>query len=236
VRPARSRRPRPWWPCTCCGAYDLLGRIEARRGNLEKAEEYLFKAKEIEPRWRDPYQMIGALYLQAGQVDVAIGKFEKALQESPEVIGNAYVLGMLHQQRGENDEARKMYDYVLERDENFVPALNNLAYLLADTSQDPADLKRALQLALKASGSVSAATLDTLGWVYHKTGNQEMALATLQRAMELKNDDPTILYHLAVTQADLGTKDQARALAEQLVAWPEDVPEKAQAQQLLDSL
>ncbi len=218
------------------GAYDLMGRVEAARGNLEKAEEYFFKAKEVEPRWRDPYQMVGAIYLQAGKVDVAIEKFERALKESPEVVGNAYVLGMLYHDRGDFDRAAEMYEYVIERDRNFLPAVNNLAYLYADTATDKDKLNRALALALRAAGRSSSATLDTLGWVYFKTGNNEMALSTLFRAQDMNNEDPTILFHLATVHAAMGSNDQARMLAEKVAALDEDVPEKEQAQELLKTL
>lgn len=218
------------------GAYDLMGRVEAARGNLQKAEAHFFKAKEIEPRWRDPYQMVGAMYLRAGKTEVAIEKFKQALKESPEVIGNAYVLGMLYQENGDNDAAAGMYEYALERDKNFLPAVNNLAYLYADSYTDADKLNRALELALRAAGRSSAATLDTLGWVYFKTGNNTMALSTLLRAMEMDNEDPVIMLHLATVHAAMGANDQARPLAEKVAAWEEEVPEKAEAAELLKTL
>lgn len=218
------------------GAYDLKARVMAAQGKLAEAEALFFKAKEVEPRWRDPYQVIGAMYLQAGKPEVAIQKFEEALKDSPDNIGNAYVLGMLHQKEGDLDAAVKMYEYVLERDKNFLPAVNNLAYLYADSYTDKEKLNRALGLALQAAGRASAATLDTLGWVYFKTGNNTMALTTLLRAMEMNNADPVIILHLAQVHAAMGAVDQARPLAERVATWETDVPEKKQAEELLKTL
>lgn len=218
------------------GAYDLKARVEAARGKLAKAEALFFKAKEIEPRWRDPYQMVGAMYLRAGKPEVAVQKFKQALKESPENIGNAYVLGMLYQEQGKIEEAAEMYEYVLERDMNFLPAVNNLAYLYADSYTEKDKLNRALSLALRAAGRSSSATLDTLGWVYFKTGNSSMALSTLLRAMEMDNEDPVIILHLAQVHAAMGAVDQARSLAEKVVDFGDDVPEKKKAEELLKSL
>ena len=43
------------------------------------------------------------------------------------------------------------------------------------------------------------AIIDSLGWVYYKKGNYQLALAELLKANELVPDDPTIAEHIGDT-------------------------------------
>ncbi|MBU1611362.1 MAG: tetratricopeptide repeat protein [Proteobacteria bacterium] len=195
------------------GAYQLLGRVEARRSNFDQAEAYYLAGADAAPEF-NAYQHIGTMYLAAGKIDEAKARFRKALTQNPKDTGSNYVMGMLLQQENDTAGAEKMYSQVLEENPKFVPALNNLAYLYAETSTDPAKLEKALDLALQASAGGASEALDTLGWVYHKMNNNQMALSTLMQALETKDDDPAVLVHLAIVHVDLGHKDQAKDYAE----------------------
>ena len=73
--------------------------------------------------------------------------------------------------------------------------LNYLGYMLADrgTRLDEAlgYIRRAVAL-----DPQNGAYLDSLGWVYYKMGNYELAEENLRRASERMGDDPTIHDHL----------------------------------------
>jgi predicted Zn-dependent protease len=52
--------------------------------------------------------------------------------------------------------------------------------------------------------------LDTLGWLYHRMGNREMAAEALRKAFEKQPDNPTIGLHYASVLAEGGARKQAR--------------------------
>lgn len=217
------------------GAYQLMARIEAARGNFTKAEEYFLAGAAVVPEF-NAYQRIGGMYLAAGKADLAEARFAESLKQNPDDVGSAFVLGMLMQGQNNLAGAEEMYLKVLDGNPAFVPAQNNLAYLYAESTTDPAKLEVALDLALKAAGNGSPEALDTLGWVYHKSGNQQMAMATLMQAMEKKDDDATILYHLAEVHKALGNVDQAKGYAGRVLELKPDKDTEGRAKALLDSM
>lgn len=217
------------------GAYQLMARIEAARGDFAKAETYFLSGADAAPGF-NPYPRIGGMYLAAGQADTAEARFREALEKNPEDAGSAFVLGMLLQDQGEFQEAEQLYRMVLDQKPDFVPAQNNLAYLYAEHSTDPAQLQTALELALQAAGRGAPEALDTLGWVYHKSGNQQQALSTLMRALDMKQDDPAVLYHLAEVHQALGNAEQAQGYARRVLEVQPDGDFAARARTLLEGL
>jgi tetratricopeptide (TPR) repeat protein len=97
----------------------------------------------------------------------------------------------------------------LKVDPNNVFALNNLAFLLAETGHD---LDEALQMALSAQRLIknSSAVADTLGWVYLKKGLTGSALQVFQNNVRNDPKNPTYRYHLAAALLASGDKLRAK--------------------------
>ena len=120
------------------------------------------------------------------------------------------MLGMILEQQGKVDAAMKRYEDVLAIDSRAGTAANNLAWILADRGQD---LDRALQLA-QIAVAVAPETpqiIDTLGWVYYRRNQPELAIPLFQRCI---NKSPTIAeyhYHLGLAQLKTGAAVEGRA-------------------------
>ncbi len=71
--------------------------------------------------------------------------------------------------QGDKLQAQELYKQILEKNENYAPALNNLAYLYLEVY---ADHKEALQLAIKAfrNSPSDPGIMDTLGYALLKNG------------------------------------------------------------------
>ena len=215
---------------------DLAGRVEALLGGRDKAEQLFLKAMEAAPKWVTPYYHLAALSLQDGRADRGIQAYEQALAQNPDSLRTLLILAILYQETGRTAQAEESYKRILARQPNFLPAANNLAYLYAETSRDPAVLDQALALAVKAAKENSPHSLDTLGWVYFRQGNKDMALDMLGRAWaaDLGNED--IGFHLATVQADLGDRGKAKAVLDEVVRKQGEARLKKQTRELLAGL
>ena len=106
-------------------------------------------------------------------------------------------------------KARDAYEKLLSINPNFVPALNNLAYLYTERLND---LDKAYELARKARDlqGEDAAIGDTFGWVLYKRGDYQQALTILQESAEKAADNPEIQFHLGMTAYMMGQTDLAK--------------------------
>jgi len=101
---------------------------------------------------------------------------------------------------GDNIQASTMYEQVIMRRPDYVPALNNLAWVLRENN-----LKRALELSEQALTLApdDASVLDTHGWLLHLNGKHQLALGHLERALEKKPESQEIRQHLNAVKSVL---------------------------------
>jgi Tfp pilus assembly protein PilF len=122
-------------------------------------------------------------------------------------------LGLCYWLAGNADRAVEELEKVLEANPNYLPACNNLGFILADTKRD---LKRAVALLEKAVDGEPAnpVYMDSLGWAYFKQGRLDDAERTIRRALLFPSDFPektlaTAHYHLAMVYEARGMKAEA---------------------------
>ncbi|HKD09828.1 MAG TPA: tetratricopeptide repeat protein [Bryobacteraceae bacterium] len=110
------------------------------------------------------------------------------------------------------DEAKARYRRILETDPNNANALNDLAFLMADSGED---LSGALALAQRAGQfaaepALKASVTDTLGWIYLKKQMYDAAVQTLEPLVRANPRNPTYLYHLGSAYYAKGDLEAAR--------------------------
>jgi Flp pilus assembly protein TadD len=95
-------------------------------------------------------------------------------------------------------------------------ALNYLGYSYAEKGihLDEAYSLVKKALALKPDNGY---IMDSLGWVYFKSGKYEEALKVLLKAAETVKNDPVVLEHLGDVYDKLGQKEKAR------VSWGKSI-------------
>jgi tetratricopeptide (TPR) repeat protein len=218
--------------------HDLLARVELLRGDYGAAEKALTEATRLDPKWLPAYYRIGQLYLRTGRVPEGIAKFKEAAEKNPDSLQTAFILGILYQQNNDSANARRTYQEILNKNPDFSPAANNLAYMMAEASSDPLELKSALDLAERAvkGDEPSAVALDTLGWIYFKTGKTDQALKYLNEARDKDGDNPTVVYHLATVLSETDRPFEAEGMLNRAVQAERPFPEKDQAVILLEKL
>jgi tetratricopeptide (TPR) repeat protein len=131
-------------------------------------------------------------------------------------------------------EAKQAYEDALKLDPNNGVAMNNLAFLMADSG---GDLDLALKYAQRAKQMMPAVpeVSDTLGMIYLRKNLSDNAIDIFQDLVA-KNDRATFRYHLGMAFSQKG--DKPRAL-EQLHRALQENPsreEKQQIEQLMNRL
>jgi Tfp pilus assembly protein PilF len=115
---------------------------------------------------------------------------------------------------GELDKARDRYEQLVRDYPSDGHCLNNLAWLVV--KDDPA---RSLILAQRAvkSDPGSPDFLDTLGSMQMNRSDNKGAVVSLQKAHDLRPDDPEISYHLALAFEASGEGAKSQAILQGLV-------------------
>ena len=119
------------------------------------------------------------------------------------------ILALVYDRMKDYPKARDAYEKLLSTQPNFVPALNNLAYLYTERLND---LDKAYDLARKAHElqGQDASIGDTFGWILYKRGDYQQALPILQESAGKAADNPEIQFHLGMTAYMMGQTDLAR--------------------------
>jgi tetratricopeptide (TPR) repeat protein len=140
----------------------------------------------------------------------------------------------VYEMTGKKKEAINNYRAILEKSENYVPALNNLAYAYVEGSGSK---EEALKLALKAYTAApnNGAVMDTLGYVLLKNGKKDDAKRLLERAVTLLPENPSVHYHLALAYRETGEKEKAKGHLAKAIE-KKDFPEYEKATKLLQEL
>jgi uncharacterized protein (TIGR03790 family) len=180
---------KPVDPATELPALFSARRLSSARATLgELSTEALTAALQAEARLarRD----------QAGGMEA----LQRATTLAPGVAGLQLQLGILLDQAGQYDGALERYRRVLALQPNSVIALNNLAYGLAVRKDLPADAhplaKRAVALA-----PTDPTVIDTLAWIEHLLGNDDVASKLLTEALRRGSRNAEIHFHAAVVYA-----------------------------------
>ncbi len=145
--------------------------------------------------------------LRAGDAADAEALVRQVLVADPQNTAARLLLGAAQQTQGKYADAAESYRSVLNANPSQVPALFNLAIVLADHLGKP---EEALHLAEKARelAPESAAVDDMFGWVLHRRGMESLALIHLSDAVA--SGCLRAWYHLALVRHHAGDPAGAR--------------------------
>jgi len=191
-----------------------LGTALARKGRLAEASSHYEKAVKLRPDYGDPYFNLGSVLFQQGRTDEAIAQWQKALATQPNDAGFHTALGGAFFKKGLHKNAIAEYEHATRIFPRDFVARNNLAWLLATSSDSSLrDGKRAIELAeqtVQLSNGKDPNYLRTLAAAYSEAGRFSEAIAVAQRAAAL-----------ATIQ---GKTDVADRLKKDLVSYQEQAP------------
>ncbi len=194
-------------------------RVYMAQRDFARAETTLRKVLAADSTNLETYGMLGQLYLMQDKTDAALKEFDTLSKQQPNAVGPHTVVAMLLQSKGRLQEAQQRYERVIQIDRQAPVAANNLAWLYAEGA---GNLDVALQLAQTARLRLpnAPAVADTLGWVYFKKQQYDLAIRELSEAAAGDPDNPEYQYHLGAAYAAKGDIAKARVALEKAVARP----------------
>ncbi|HEU4889753.1 MAG TPA: tetratricopeptide repeat protein [Thermoanaerobaculia bacterium] len=169
-------------------------------GQKEKAGELAAAQAKIGSR-----NLIAAseAYIQAGDFPSAVALLQSAVAAKPEDVDLKFQLGSVQERAGDRKASETVFLQVLEKNPEHAPSLNYLGYMWAENG---VNLERAQEMLIRAVGQDpdNGAYVDSLGWVYFRLGQLDLAEKYLTDAARLLPRDPTVHEHLGDVLAKRG--------------------------------
>ncbi|MCP4567500.1 MAG: tetratricopeptide repeat protein [FCB group bacterium] len=192
--------------------YFYRGRVAIEQKRFDDALGLFLTVTEKEKPFVDGWLNRGFVYRAMDSLDRAIEVQKQGLEyceDDKNRVRLLFSIGATQEQNGQFHEAVATFQKLIDLDRDNAPALNYLAYTLADRGEQ---LTYALELIERAIALApdNGAYIDSYAWVHFKLGNVEMALDQLKKAVTLMDSDPVIFEHLGDVYKAMGNDTEAR--------------------------
>src|ERR1051326_6597149 len=183
----------------------------------------------------DLYLRIGETYRRKGDLNAAVQALTQARETLPENIVVLSTLALVLDGAGRRPEAKTVYEATLKLDPNNAVALNNLAFLLAESG---GDLDEALTKAQRAKQLLPNLyeISDTLGWIYLKKNLSDQAIDVFKDLVIKQPNHSTYHYHLGMAYSQKGDKSRAIEQLKEALKYNPAKEEKDSIQRLITKL
>lgn len=190
----------------------ILAQFAMASKNYDVAIQQLKALAAADPKSTDVALTLASAQAAKGNFSEAISDLKTALALDPKSTAARFQLAQTLYTNGQLNEAKAAYRQVLTVQPNHANALNDLAYLMADSGDN---LDEALSLAQRGLQSSPAAGLrtslsDTLGWIYLKKNMNDNAVQTFQSLVRNNPGSMTYRYHLGAALYQKGDQQRAR--------------------------
>jgi len=217
--------------------YAIRAKLFLQLGEFVAARDDAERALRLDPSTLDEsYDIMTIAYLNDGNLPRLVEAMEAKGEERGLSADRMGLLGRLNLAVGKIDRAVELYNGAINAGSELLFVKNDLAYLLASLG---GDLDRALSLAQAAAEAPGSdlSTVDTLGYVYLKRGQPDVAVWQFrQAANDADPPVPGFFHHLGLALFQLGKNDQAREALEKALSLDPNFDEAEQARQLLGQL
>jgi protein O-mannosyl-transferase len=184
----RSRNAQAHYNLGAALIHNNLGNALARKQLPDDAIAHFQQAVKLRPDYADAYYNFGSVLFQHGRISEAITQWQKALAIQPRDAEVHKSLGSAFRKEGRLKEAIVEYQQALEIAPQDTTALNNLAWILAATSdaslRDGAKAVELAQQAVQLSNGGDPNFLRTLAAAYAENSRFSEAIAAAEQAMQ----------------------------------------------------
>ncbi len=161
------------------------------------------------PKSAQVWQRLAETYRRSNNNQSALDSLKKAQEIAPADPNPVVQMAMIYENIGQRGTARPLYQQVLRLQPENPVALNNLAYMMADSGQD---LDQALTMAQKAKQQMpkDINVADTMGWIFIKKNLNDSAIGIYKDLVGQEPNRPAFRYHFAVALSQKGDKVGAK--------------------------
>ena len=186
-----------------------LAKIYFRAGKYNESSAQYQSLIDKNPKVADLYVRLGEAKSNGKDLNGAIEAFKKAREIEPTNYLPVLELALLYNRAGRDEDARKTYEEVIKLQPDNVEALNNLAYIKADSG---IDLDQALAYAQRAQQKRpnDPNVVDTLALIYIRKNLTDDSVRMLRELVSKNPDNPIFHLHLALALYQKGDRPEAK--------------------------
>ena len=188
-------------------AWIYMGIAYGKLGQMDKVQEVLQMAIQINPEDADIWHNIGSAYSQLGMVPEAVGAYQKSLSinpNNPEAWGN---LGAAYHKTGQISKAVEAYQQALRIDPEFAGGWNDLGTIALMAGQTSLAIE-AYHEALRIDPCFSKAWAG-LGNAHDVDGQISKAIEAYQQALRIDPEYADVWYNIGIVYKVSGQTDNA---------------------------
>jgi tetratricopeptide (TPR) repeat protein len=216
-----------------------IGNTAVRAGKFDMAIETFNKVLaglDKNPKARgDVYLRIGETYRLKGDFNSAVQALQKARENVPDSIMVLSTLALVLDFAGRRPEAKQVYEATVKLDPNNAVALNNYAFLIAETGGDLDDALSKAQRAKQLLPNLNEIS-DTLGWIYLKKSMYDTAIDVFKDLVIKQPNHSTFHFHLGMAYSQKGDRSKAVEQLKEALKYNPAKEEKDRIQQLITKL
>jgi putative PEP-CTERM system TPR-repeat lipoprotein len=211
-------------------SYDQAMRLAQMRGDYEAALAAAQKTRQLAPEDSQYVVKLAVAMWRVENTEGAFNELENWMASHPNDQLVDYNLANFYMLAKRDKEAIDAFTRVLQRNNEHLLGLNNLAWLLREKEPE-----KALELAERAFAldPEAAPIQDTLAVILMETpGEEERAIALLRKATSTAPNRTDFQYHLALALSKNGDNRLAHRVLSTMLRANEDFPEKSDAEAL----
>jgi tetratricopeptide (TPR) repeat protein len=161
----------------------------------DEAKAFIEESIKMNPGKSAFYVLASSMDEEKGNIKSAVSKLEEAKKRFKDDEKILYYLGVLYEKEGKVDAAIGEMEQILVKNPNNADAMNFIGYTWTTQGKNLDRVQELLSKAMKINPE-NAYIVDSWGWFLHVRGKTNDAVAVLEKAANMKPDEPAILEHL----------------------------------------
>ncbi len=163
-----------------------IGISYCRMGLDRSAIEYFKKVLKLKQSFIDSLmvkKLLAYAMIRLKDYPESLDILQQVLQMLPSDTAALNMKGYCLEAQGRFDDALQVYANIIEHERDNYNAYNSIAYIVSKVGGDPAKALKYARIAYDANNN-NPAYIDTMGYVYLKMGNDDLARQYFTRALE----------------------------------------------------